>query len=261
MAGQPVFNDALAQIVADYGFGHVGFEDAAGITLFGHNSPMPKGGALEMAFSPANLVVQQALVDASKLPAVPDTPAASVAASELLRVLTSSALAAAPAPPAVASPAELERVPTVSPAVAPTVAPTVASEAPEVAAAPRKRKRAADTTDLLPLDAPIQTRKYRGASKTSRKPLPAREDAAAAAAADEEDELGEEASKPKTAAEAMLAKRLNNTLAARRSRHRKAEELKQLHDQIAALTSEADAWKRKAAALEAENARLRAQLP
>jgi hypothetical protein len=52
-------------------------------------------------------------------------------------------------------------------------------------------------------------------------------------------------------------KRLANTIAARRSRQRKAEHLKTLEDTIESLTAQLEAERQKAKALELENARLR----
>ena len=55
--------------------------------------------------------------------------------------------------------------------------------------------------------------------------------------------------------DARSLKRLSNTLAARRSRHRKAEELKRLHDTIETLQNEVAMWKQRCERAEAERDR------
>lgn len=77
----------------------------------------------------------------------------------------------------------------------------------------KKRKRRTRTPlDLLPLDAPVQARTYTAPSATSRR------------------ELEDDAEQEDDEVKALLAKRRKNTLAARQSRHRKAEELQDLKD-------------------------------
>jgi small-conductance mechanosensitive channel len=106
---------------------------------------------------------------------------------------------------------------------------------------------------MVPLDAPTQIRNYHGASKTSRKVIPAafsnklrkRSREEAGFALDEDDELVVD-DVPKPVQDQIEAKRRQNTLAARRSRQRKAETAKQQADVIEALTD--------------ENARLRSEL-
>ncbi len=145
-----------------------------------------------------------------------------------------------------------EFTPTRSASVAPAPAPV----------AGRKRP----SSELIPLDAPVQPRKYTtvgmvrkssadgavdavdGSSSSSSStapapipvqlPLPPRKRGRKPAA-----KSAEEAEQRKV--ESKLAKRMSNTIAARRSRHRKAEELQELHDRIAELESEAQMWKSK----------------
>ncbi|CAD6974927.1 unnamed protein product [Tilletia controversa] len=120
-------------------------------------------------------------------------------------------------------------------------------------------KRRADADELLPLDAPIQERSYRAPSATSRKDLSASTSASTSTA--------NEAAPPTPAAaepdspsadvipeglSAMEAKRLSNTLAARRSRHRKAEDLRVLHETIDSLKEEVQQWKRRCMRAEEE---------
>lgn len=100
-----------------------------------------------------------------------------------------------------------------------------------------------ESTDLLPLDAPIQKRTYYTVSATSRR------DTARAA---EVDEFAEEEAAIRREKDPRVAKRLSNTLAARRSRHRKAEELRLLNEKIEALTSEVESWKRRCEQAEKE---------
>lgn len=100
------------------------------------------------------------------------------------------------------------------------------SVAPTSAPYSTKRKRCArEASDLLDLDAPVQKRTYRAPSATSRKELPP-----------QPDEGGEV-----DGVQALLAKRHKNTMAARQSRRRKAEELESLQSdnaQLAALNAE-----------------------
>lgn len=116
----------------------------------------------------------------------------------------------------------------------------VTPNTPSLEAPLRSNKRRLDSTDLLPIDAPIQSRTYKTPSATSRKDL-----------------LDNQSTEPSTpdlsnSSDPLAAKRLSNTLAARRSRHRKAEELKQLHDTIEELTSQVEMWKRRCIRAEQE---------
>ncbi|PWY99513.1 hypothetical protein BCV70DRAFT_145949, partial [Testicularia cyperi] len=111
----------------------------------------------------------------------------------------------------------------------------------------RGTKRRLESADLLPLDAPIQKRNYYTVSATSRRDTVAEVDAFAA----EEDAIRREK-------DPRVAKRLSNTLAARRSRHRKAEELRLLHEKIDALTSEVETWKKRCELAEKERDEARA---
>jgi len=108
-------------------------------------------------------------------------------------------------------------------------------------------KRRMDASELLPLDAPIQPRTYKTPSATSRKESSPESSFAAeeAAIAAEKDPL--------------VAKRLSNTLAARRSRIRKAEERQQMLDQIEEEANEKEMWKRRCIRAEEELDRARAQ--
>lgn len=81
---------------------------------------------------------------------------------------------------------------------------------------------------LIPLDAPIQPRKYLTPSSTSRKDLPATFVRKRARTGETDDLPPDEHEE-----DAIASKRLQNTLAARRSRKRKLEYQRQLEDEIA----------------------------
>ena len=106
---------------------------------------------------------------------------------------------------------------------------------------------------LIPVDAPIQTRKYVSESATSRKELPAvfaRKRKRASADLDDDEDLL--AAPPSTnELSAIEAKRRQNTLAARRSRKRKLEHQREMECVIDNERAEKDAWKQRALAFEA----------
>ncbi|OCB89098.1 hypothetical protein A7U60_g3782 [Sanghuangporus baumii] len=107
---------------------------------------------------------------------------------------------------------------------------------------------------LIPVDAPTQVRNYTAPSATSRKPVPAvwARKRARSVAFDEEDELAGsdagniEAPLNDAEAEAIAAKRRQNTLAARRSRKRKLEYQRELEEGIESARRERDMWKERA---------------
>ncbi|KAH9179347.1 hypothetical protein EDB89DRAFT_1842487 [Lactarius sanguifluus] len=104
---------------------------------------------------------------------------------------------------------------------------------------------------LVPYDAPIQTRKYRTPSATSRKELPvtfARKRARTQGPDEEDDET---AGPTVSEEDAIKAKRLQNTLAARRSRKRKLEYQRELEDAIDAERKDKETWRARALILEA----------
>lgn len=200
--------------------------------------------ALSNSASTASVAVN---TSAAVAPAAP-----ALTASPLAFTSMSAPLAPAPAVAPVAS----------APALAPAPAPAAkASTEPSSPALDRRSssssnktdsrgtKRRLDSTDLLPLDAPIQKRTYYTVSATSRR------DTAA-----EVDEFAEEEAAIRREKDPRVAKRLSNTLAARRSRHRKAEELRLLHEKIEALTSEVESWKRRCELAEKERDDARALL-
>jgi hypothetical protein len=103
---------------------------------------------------------------------------------------------------------------------------------------------------LVPYDAPIQPRKYRTASATSRKNLPVtfvRKRARTQVPGDDDGSVGPTLSEE----DAIKAKRLQNTLAARRSRRRKLEYQHELEDAIEDERKEKEVWRARALVLEA----------
>lgn len=103
---------------------------------------------------------------------------------------------------------------------------------------------------LVPFDAPIQSRKYRLPSTTSRKELPAtfaRKRARTQGPGEDDGEPGPTVSEE----DAIKAKRLQNTLAARRSRKRKLEYQRELEEAIEGERKEKEVWRARALVLEA----------
>ncbi|KAI8978736.1 hypothetical protein BD414DRAFT_494235 [Trametes punicea] len=107
---------------------------------------------------------------------------------------------------------------------------------------------------LVPLDAPIQPRKYVVPSVTSRKDVPTaflKKKRARSQALGEEDELADEVEIDQNDLEAIEAKRRQNTLAARRSRKRKLEYQRELEASVEREKEEKEMYKRRAAVLQA----------
>ncbi|EPT05339.1 hypothetical protein FOMPIDRAFT_1021593 [Fomitopsis schrenkii] len=105
---------------------------------------------------------------------------------------------------------------------------------------------------LVPLDAPIQPRKYVTPSSTSRKEVPAvfARKRSRSSAFGEEDELRAE-DLPAHDIDAIEAKRRQNTLAARRSRKRKLEAQRDLELKYDEERTEKEMWKARATMFEA----------
>jgi hypothetical protein len=115
--------------------------------------------------------------------------------------------------------------------------------------APTGTRKNVTPETLVPYDAPIQSRKYRTPSATSRKELPvtfARK-RARTREPEEDDVPGPTVSEE----DAIKTKRLQNTLAARRSRKRKLEYQRELEDAIEAERKEKERWRARALILEA----------
>ena len=103
---------------------------------------------------------------------------------------------------------------------------------------------------LVPYTAPVQPRKYRLPSSTSRKELPAtfaRKRARSSAPGEVEGAVEPTLSEE----DAIKTKRLQNTLAARRSRKRKLEYQRELEDAIDAERKDKETWRAHALVLEA----------
>jgi len=99
---------------------------------------------------------------------------------------------------------------------------------------------------LIPLDAPVQPRNYLAPSATSRKEPPPRKRSRSEALGDDDgadDEVGE--------LDAVAAKRLQNTLAARRSRKRKLEHQLELEASLENEKQQKEQWRSRAVTLEA----------
>lgn len=130
---------------------------------------------------------------------------------------------------------------------------TLSASVPSVAGGQSTRRRRRDADELLPIDAPIQPRTYHTESATSRRDSGSRaSEGSPPCDVSDSPNLGMEGSQD---LDPRSLKRLSNTLAARRSRHRKAEELKRLHDTIEELRKEAAAWKKRCEAAEKERDR------
>ncbi|KAF8079246.1 ectomycorrhiza-regulated protein [Lyophyllum atratum] len=106
---------------------------------------------------------------------------------------------------------------------------------------------------LIPLDAPTQSRRYITPSVTSRKEIPAffqKMRHNSPPSEDEEDELTEEPpASNATDQEKIEWKRRQNTLAARRSRKRKMQNVQRLEETVERLTREREIWKTRALTL------------
>jgi hypothetical protein len=116
--------------------------------------------------------------------------------------------------------------------------------------APTGTRKNVTPETLVPQDAPIQPRKYRTPSATSRKELPAtfaRKRARTSGPGEDEPSVEPTGSEE----DAIKAKRLQNTLAARRSRKRKLEYQRELEDAIDAERMDKEMWRAHALICEA----------
>ncbi len=102
---------------------------------------------------------------------------------------------------------------------------------------------------MVPMDAPIQQRKYVTPSATSRKEVPTawlKKKRARSQAFGEEDELEEDINLAPGDMDAIEAKRRQNTLAARRSRKRKLEYQRELEMAVEREKDEKEMWRQRA---------------
>jgi hypothetical protein len=116
--------------------------------------------------------------------------------------------------------------------------------------APTGTRKNVTPESLVPHDASIQPRKYRIPSVTSRKELPATlalVRARTSTPAEDEPSVGPSLSEE----DAIKTKRLQNTLAARRSRKRKLEYQRELEGAIEAERMDKENWRTRALILEA----------
>ncbi|KAK2463780.1 hypothetical protein APHAL10511_004218 [Amanita phalloides] len=97
---------------------------------------------------------------------------------------------------------------------------------------------------LIPLDAPTQPRRYLSDSATSRKDIPAgfQKKRKRVDTGGEEDELLERLPPNATEVEQIEYKRRQNTLAARKSRHRKLMYQQELEDKVERLSEDVTRW-------------------
>lgn len=220
MAGMPLFGDQ-----AHFSLFQQQAEDVGANAPAGKRSP-------QMAFSRVKETNEQSamlLLRAFNNSAISNAPGVeAVKATELSGTTTAS-------PAAILSPLPLASLAPPTPAIGDSD--REVSRHGETCA--RGTKRRIELTDLLPIDAPIQPRSYKTPSATSRK--------SSSSTADEAPATPDMSNMDPSA-----AKRLSNTLAARRSRHRKAEELKQLNDTIEDLTAQVEMWKRRCMRAEQE---------
>ncbi|KAF8581023.1 hypothetical protein K439DRAFT_1355176 [Ramaria rubella] len=108
---------------------------------------------------------------------------------------------------------------------------------------------------LVPLDAPTQPRQYVTPSVTSRKVLPAafvKGKKRARSEVDEDADRTDDTHLDPNTQEAIEAKRRQNTLAARRSRQRKLENIRTLEDTVERITQDRDMWMARAYDAEAK---------
>ena len=98
---------------------------------------------------------------------------------------------------------------------------------------------------MIPLDAPVQSRNYLTPLATSRKEPPHKR--SRTEALDDDDEATEDMS----GLDPIAAKRLQNTLAARRSRKRKLEHLLEIEANLDHEKQQKEQWRSRAMTLEA----------
>ncbi|WFC98324.1 hypothetical protein MYAM1_001050 [Malassezia yamatoensis] len=134
----------------------------------------------------------------------------------------------------------------------PAAEPVMTASLPEIASGPSvgtlsstrgTRRRRRDVDELLPIDAPIQSRTYVTESVTSRRDSSESCKNESPATDSCESPVSCKVAQDNTELDSRSMKRLSNTLAARRSRHRKAEELKNLNNTIEQLKAEVAQWK------------------
>ncbi|CAO1621679.1 unnamed protein product [Jaminaea pallidilutea] len=144
---------------------------------------------------------------------------------------------------------------------------TETQEPAQPTACRRGTKRRIGVEDLLPLDAPIQSRNYLGPSATSRRDYfptsnPERGSTSTTSSSSgvpsaDQGATAEELALIAAETDPLKAKRLSNTLAARRSRHRKVQEKAEFETTIAELRRELAECQERLALTEAERDELK----
>lgn len=128
--------------------------------------------------------------------------------------------------------------------------PSDTSSAKRKGPAPTGTRKNITPDTLVPMDAPIQTRKYVTPSATSRKEVPAvfakKKRSRSSAFGDEEDQMIDISQLDPNDLDAIEAKRRQNTLAARRSRKRKLEYQRELEASVDKEREEKEIWKARA---------------
>jgi hypothetical protein len=227
-----------------------GFEDGYTLPLFskeedGHSSVSPsvlglKGVAQPLPSAPlpvATALPAQPTNELDGLISMSDTPS-------VVHIPLSTTFLPAPLSPTSAYLNDMSSTDALAPAAA-----------QKPATRPTGHRKNLSPSALLPVDAPTQHRSYRGPSATSRKDIPAfaftsssrravtskkRKAEADPEDADGDDDNDEEEMatgkiKPRMGESEIEAKRRQNTLAARRSRHRKLQYVRELEEKVEAL--------------------------
>jgi len=158
----------------------------------------------------------------------------------------------------IADPTELFTLPH-TPALAPTALmseESAAHHARNNKAGPTGFRKGMDPTNMVPMDAPTQPRQYLSNSKTSRKDVPAAFQNKARKRKHDEDEDDI----PDDIQDAIAAKRRLNTLAARRSRARKAQTAIENEQRLDEMQSQMEHLQQELVRVTAERDTYRAQL-
>jgi hypothetical protein len=145
---------------------------------------------------------------------------------------------------------DLYTISPMTPALEPSHAmrPNPAPSLPRPSNVPNGTRKNVTPESLVPLDAPVQPRKYLTNSATSRKDEPPQK---RARSDDGDDDERQEGSSQGTELDAIAAKRLQNTLAARRSRKRKLQYQLELETALDGVRAEKEQWRARAMTLEA----------
>jgi hypothetical protein len=146
---------------------------------------------------------------------------------------------------------EMYTISPATPALEPShlIRPNPAPSLPRPSNVPNGTRKNLTPESLVPLDAPVQRRNYLTPSTTSRKDEPSRKRARSQAFEDEDEP--QEGSSKDTELDPVATKRLQNTLAARRSRKRKLEYQRELETALDHERADKEQWRARAVTLEA----------